>query len=416
MASEDLLSQSTVCNGIHGYHYSCVTFDNLTEDNEVYVILYYPLYSRWDCPEYPFLFKKPNQAACWEMSRFKQDGFGNVWGQGKYLQFLSFVSQVMMKRCEVQVALESLTTKSKIENCVFSQVIFHLPKKEPILLSSDYIQLSKKNFFQCTGGFHTNEPDCQQSANSIYQDQDRFSCQRMTINTINKKFNVTLHQKLAESSGFIQFEAQLKFMKDSPPKNYCKIIGCVKHSLHRMVNWSHHSYSDLFVQIIDSYCMGWVGRSHNRIIVSVGCGRAEMEMHCCDLHICLDIDKRALFCAKFATRYLFRKKGNIILQHYNMNEGLSHILTQIQEKLTTVELIVLFQHPNPSKKRIVCDVLIKGIMECLDMCFMEIVASVYFVYNWHPNKNCWNVNEVKTLIMDNSNIKLLGCLNILKDV
>jgi hypothetical protein len=157
--------------------------------------------------------------------------------------------------------------------------------------------------------------------------------------------------------------------------------------------------------------MGCVDRSYKRIIVSVGCGRAEMEMHSCDLHICLDIDKYALFCAKIAMRYLFRKKGNIILQQYNMIEGLSHILTQIQDKLTTVELLVLFQHTNPSEKRIVCDVSIKGIMECLEMCFMEIVASVHFVYDWHPNKNCWKVNELKTLIMDNSNIKLLGCMN-----
>ncbi len=136
-----------------------------------------------------------------------------------------------------------------------------------------------------------------------------------------------------------------------------------------------------------------------------------MEMHSCDLHICIDIDKRALFCAKFAMRYLFRKKGNVILHHYNMNEGLSHILTQIKEKMPTIELIVLFQHPNSSEKRIVHDVLIKGIIECLEMCIMEIVASVHFVYDWQPNKNSWNDNELKTLIMDNSNIKLLECLN-----
>ncbi len=62
------------------------------------------------------------------------------------------------------------------------------------------------------------------------------------------------------------------------------------------------------------------------IIVSVGCGRAEMEMHSSDLHVCIDIDKRALFCAKFAESYLFRKKGNVIIQHNNINKGLSHIL------------------------------------------------------------------------------------------
>jgi hypothetical protein len=143
-------------------------------------------------------------------------------------------------------------------------------------------------------------------------------------------------QKLAQSSGFIQFEAWFKFMKDSPPKNYGKILGSIQFSLHGMVDWSQNPHSDLLLQIIDSYCTGWVDRSHNRTIVSVGCGGAEMEMHSCYLRIYLDIDKCALFCAKFAISYLFRKKANIILQHYSMNKGLSNIVTQIQEKLTTV--------------------------------------------------------------------------------
>ena len=51
-------------------------------------------------------------------------------------------------------------------------------------------------------------------------------------------------------------------------------------------------------------------------------------------------------------------------------------------------------------------------MDCLKMCFMEIVASVHFVYDWHPNTNCWNIIELKTLIMDNSNPNILGYLNI----
>jgi hypothetical protein len=43
---------------------------------------------------------------------------------------------------------------------------------------------------------------------------------------------------------------------------------------------------------------------------------------------------------------------------------------------------------------------------------MEIVASVRFVYGWHPNTNCWNINELKTLIMDNSNPNILEYLII----
>jgi hypothetical protein len=46
---------------------------------------------------------------------------------------------------------------------------------------------------------------------------------------------------------------------------------------------------------------------------------------------------------------------------------------------------------------------------------MEILASVHFVYNWHPNKNFWNIHELKTLIMDNSNPNILGHLNISDD-
>jgi hypothetical protein len=51
-----------------------------------------------------------------------------MYGDRGNPQFFSFVGQVMMKRCELQVALESPTTKSKIENCFFRKVIFHLPE------------------------------------------------------------------------------------------------------------------------------------------------------------------------------------------------------------------------------------------------------------------------------------------------
>jgi hypothetical protein len=138
-------------------------------------VLFYPLYSGWDFPEYPFLFKNPNQAACWAISSFKRDGLGNVWGQENYLPFLRFVGQVTMRRSDVKVALESPPIfKSKIEHSFFSQVIFHVPKKDSILLSSDYVQLSKETFVQCTGVFCNKEADYQQSSRSIYRDEERF--------------------------------------------------------------------------------------------------------------------------------------------------------------------------------------------------------------------------------------------------
>ncbi len=206
MASEDPVSLSTVCNGIHGDYHSSLTSDNQMDENNIDVVLYYPLYSGWDFPEYLFLFKNPNQVACWAISRFKRDGLGNIWGQGKYPPFLRFVGQVKMRRSEVQVALESPPTfKSKIEHHFFSQVIFHLPKKDSILLSSDYVQLSKETFVQCAQGFCNNEPDYQQSLKSIYRDEERFRCHNMTINSIHKMFDVTLHQKVSQIKWLYMF-------------------------------------------------------------------------------------------------------------------------------------------------------------------------------------------------------------------
>jgi hypothetical protein len=80
-----------------------------------------------------------------------------------------------MRRSDVEVALESPPIfKSKIEHSFFSKVIFHVPKKDSILLSSDYVQLSKETFVQCTGGICNKETNYQQSSRSIYRDEERF--------------------------------------------------------------------------------------------------------------------------------------------------------------------------------------------------------------------------------------------------
>ncbi len=85
-----------------------------------------------------------------------------------------------------------------------------------------------------------------------------------------------------------------------------------------------------------------------------------MEMHNSNLHIYLDINKRTLFCAKFSMKYLFRSKSNLILQHYNMKEGLAQLIMTIHTKMPSVHLIALFQHPSPSIDPLVRDVLMEG--------------------------------------------------------
>ena len=73
-------------------------------------------------------------------------------------------------------------------------------------------------------------------------------------------------------------------MKECPPKDYRWLIEIIE------------SYVD---QLFDKY--------NKKIIVLVGSGRAQMEVHSNDLYVCLDIDKRALYCANWKCTSTVRK-------------------------------------------------------------------------------------------------------------
>ena len=182
-------------------------------------------------------------------------------------------------------------------------------------------------------------------------------------------------------------------MKECPPKDYCQLI-----------------------EIIESYVDQQIDKYNKKIIVLVGSGRAQMEMHSDDLYVCLDIDKCALYCAKFAMKYLFRKKSNVIVQHYNIKEGLSFLLHKIHRHIpSSVEMVVLFQHPSPRNDPVVRDVLIQGAMNCCKICIKKIMSSIHFVYDWHTNKNCGERNKLKTLIMHEISWSQLLELHFTKD-
>ncbi len=72
---------------------------------------YYPLYSGWNFLGYPFLFRKPTEATCWAMSRFKRDGLGSLWETLGYLVFLKFVGKVTISNSDI-VRVSSPTSSS----------------------------------------------------------------------------------------------------------------------------------------------------------------------------------------------------------------------------------------------------------------------------------------------------------------
>ncbi len=144
----------------------------------------------------------------------------------------------------------------------------------------------------------------------------------MKLNRIHRTYNHTLQQKVSATTDYIQFEALFKYMKELPREEYGKKTSH-RNFKPRIPHSYIYQYSAGLLDIIQSYSDTHQNKFYNKIIVSVGCGRAQMEMHSSNLHICLNINKRTLFCTKFAMKYLFRKKSHLILQHYNMKEGLA---------------------------------------------------------------------------------------------
>jgi hypothetical protein len=181
---------------------------------------FYPLYSGWQFPTYPYFFKQPAHAACWAISRFKRDGLGNSWGADKYPSFLQFVGTVSVKNSNIHPVI-SPTYRSEIEYRFFLGVEFYLPKKEYIIFSdTNYVQLSTNTFYQCTQGFKCAQ-DYQLSSNSIYKSRVMYYCSCITSNIVPEHSgHYAIEQKLASSKdGLVMFEKLFKYMK-SPFHNY----------------------------------------------------------------------------------------------------------------------------------------------------------------------------------------------------
>ena len=115
--------------------------------------------------------------------------------------------------------------------------------------------------------------------------------------------------------------------------------------------------------------------------------------------VCFDIDKRGLVAGAFANAYLSRKshvKRSVIFHKHDMNQPLSPILSSFKV-MTKLPIIVLFQHPSPSKEVKSRDAIARASLDCISCLASETVQSVNFVYDGHPDprKNCWRGNRLR---------------------
>jgi hypothetical protein len=142
--------------------------------------------------------------------------------------------------------------------------------------------------------------------------------------------------------------------------------------------------------------------------VSLCAGRAETELLSEDLCICMDVDKQALFSSLFALGYMYRKKANIIYHIPDMFVGIYSLLETIR-KISELPVVVLFQHPCPTKSK---DKLSRSASDCFRALSDYFIDSIYFVYNSHANlnKNCWNYQPLKNVLTEDCSLSILFCI------
>lgn len=161
-------------------------------------------------------------------------------------------------------------------------------------------------------------------------------------------------------------------------------------------------YSDKILELIEKKSI--IGNNktteHSRIIVSIGSGRAETEMESGELCICLDRDKKSLYACAFAAKYLWKKSANVVFYWYDIKEGISLLLSAIG-LASKLPVVVLFQHPSPSKETKNRTILQSTFEECIKAMENKVVESIHFVYDTtsETKGTCWK--KMHYLILSN---------------
>ena len=136
-------------------------------------------------------------------------------------------------------------------------------------------------------------------------------------------------------------------------------------------------------------------KKNDRVIVSIGSGRAETEMQSGELCVCLDKDKKSLYTCAFASKYLWKERSNIVFLRYDLKDGIFNLLSAIKGAVN-LPVVVLFQHPSPSKANKNRVALKCTFRDCVLAKEQNIVESIHFVYDTKSETkgNCWKEKEL----------------------
>jgi len=139
----------------------------------------------------------------------------------------------------------------------------------------------------------------------------------------------------------------------------------------------------------------------NRIVVSVCAGKGETEMNAKgDLCLCLDIDKKSLFSSFFFRKFRLKQPPNIIAHYHDMGIDIPHLLTHIGLS-THLPVVVLFQHPSPSKQCKSQIDFISASRDCISAIMNGFIKSIHYVYdhNPRPGSTSWSKDKIVSSIL-----------------
>lgn len=132
----------------------------------------------------------------------------------------------------------------------------------------------------------------------------------------------------------------------------------------------------------------------HRVVLSLCCGRSETELQSSDLCVCLDRCKKSLYAGALAREYLHRVKPMNVFFWHDMKVGVTNLISNIHAA-TDLPIVVLFQHPSPTKDTVSRSAISAASKECISALLTGYLASLYFVYDVNESKNAWTTKELK---------------------
>ena len=98
-------------------------------------------------------------------------------------------------------------------------------------------------------------------------------------------------------------------------------------------------------------------------------------------------------------KYICKNKGNVIHQYHDMSKGLTCLINDICNCCDN-EVVVLFQHPDPTPKIASKQSIAKASLDIIKTICSGKVSSMIFVYDYKENNNsCWNYYKLLQVIL-----------------